>query len=324
MALNTLIMALPNTVNELTTAFAKLPQKKIAQVFTVLLLIYIAFVFAKMTWLIVPSAAPSNHWVSSTSSTLKNKDNKSVNVTELNNLNLFGLYDKDASDNTNVEVITDAPQTRLSLVLSGVTASDEPKQSAAIIANKGKQETYGIGDMITGTRATLEQVLADRVLIRVSGQMETLMIDGGDFEQPAKTVSESNMKISKRDSNRGVSQKNKSKVVDQRFNKNLSATAKKLRNDLKNNPGKITDYLRVRPKRKDGKIIGYSLSPGKQPEFFKLSGLKTGDVAITMNGYDLVQPSEAMQAMSALQNVQNISLLVNRRGDLLEILFSID
>jgi len=239
-------------------------------------------------------------------------------------LNLFGLYNKKAPVENNVEIVKDAPQTRLKLTLSGVTASDEPKLSAAIIEHSGTQETYGIGDMITGTRATLEQVLADRVLIRVSGQMETLMIDGGDFNQPAKTVVESNNKISKRESAQNQNINEQSNVVDQRFNKNLSASAKKLRDDLQNNPGKITDYLKVSPKRENGKIVGYLLRPGKDPEFFKLSGLKAGDVAVNMNGYDLIQPSEAVQAMSSLQNVQNISLLVNRKGDFMEILFSID
>jgi general secretion pathway protein C len=318
-------MALPKNMDAFTTALHKLPQKKIAYVISMLLIVYIALVFAKMTWRVVPDASISNTHVSSiTKSNSQKNKNSTVDVVKLNALNLFGLYNKKAPVENNVEIVKDAPQTRLKLTLSGVTASDEPKLSAAIIEHSGTQETYGIGDMITGTRATLEQVLADRVLIRVSGQMETLMIDGGDFNQPAKTVVESNNQISKRESAQNQTINQQSNVVDQRFDKNLSAKAKKLRNDLQNDPGKITDYLKVSPKRENGKIVGYLLRPGKDPEFFKLSGLKAGDVAVNMNGYDLIQPSEAVQAMSSLQNVQNISLLVNRKGDFMEILFSID
>ena len=64
--------------------------------------------------------------------------------------------------------------------------------------------------------------------------------------------------------------------------------------------------------------------PGKNPEFFQTSGLKSGDVAIQMNGYDLSVPSEAAQALQALKQQKDVSLLLNRNGELTEILFSID
>ncbi|HCM46880.1 MAG TPA: type II secretion system protein GspC, partial [Colwellia sp.] len=113
-------------------------------------------------------------------------------------------------------------------------------------------------------------------------------------------------------------------VVDQRNNKKLSATAKNLRNELSNDPAKIVDYLRISPKRKDGSIVGYTLRPGKKPEFFKQSGLKAGDVAVQMNGFDLVEPAQAMQAMAEMKNARDISLLIDRQGSLTEILISLD
>ncbi|MGB0936314.1 MAG: type II secretion system protein GspC [Colwellia sp.] len=318
-------MAQTKNLDTLIAAVGKLPQQKIAHGMVTILIVYIALVFAKMTWRIVPDASINSSHIIITNSTVKtDSTNDTINVSKLNALNLFGIYNKEAVTEQPTEIIKDAPQTRLNLTLTGLTASDDPQMSAAIIEYNSKQETYGIGEMITGTRATLEQVLADRVLIRVSGQMETLMMDGGDFNQPAKAITESTSKIPQRETVRSRNVNKQSNVVDQRFNKSLSASAKKLRTDLSNDPGKITDYLRISPKRQDGKIIGYSLRPGSQPEFFKLSGLRTGDVAVNMNGYDLIQPAEAAQAMSALQNVQNISLLVNRKGELIEILFSID
>ena len=190
-----------------------------------------------------------------------------------------------------------------------------------------KQATYGIDDIINGTRATLEKVLIDRVIIKQSGRLETLMLDGADYNQPAQSVSN---KKADRAQDAVVSgpkvstPKETSSVVDQRKNDNLKQAAQQLRHDLKNNPGKITDYLRISPARKDGKIVGYRLSPGKSPEFFTLSGLKSGDVAVQMNGNDLLVPLEAAQAMSALKTAQDISLLVERKNELIEILFSIE
>ena len=93
---------------------------------------------------------------------------------------------------------------------------------------------------------------------------------------------------------------------------------------MSQNPAKISDYLRISPKRKGGNIVGYSLRPGKKPEFFKLSGLKTGDVAVQMNGFDLIAPTQAMQAMAEMKKARDISLLVDRQGSLTEILISLD
>jgi general secretion pathway protein C len=318
-------MAHTKNLDTLIAAVGQLPQKKIAYGIVAILIVYIALLFAKVTWRLVPGASINTQHIVVTNSKVKTDSSRdTINISKLNALNLFGIYNKEALTEQPAEIIKDAPQTRLNLTLTGLTASDDPQLSAAIIEYNSKQETYGIGEMITGTRATLEQVLSDRVLIRVSGQMETLMMDGGDFNQPAKAVTETSTKISQGEKKRSRNVNKQSNIVDQRFNKNLSANAKKLRSDLKDNPAKITDYLRISPKREDGKVIGYLLRPGSQPEFFKLSGLKTGDVALNMNGYDLIQPAEAAQAMSALQNVQNISLLVNRKGELIEILFSID
>ena len=160
------------------------------------------------------------------------------------------------------------------------------------------------------------------------------MLDGADYSQPAQSLS--NIKANRKATNKSPQQRgsqngpqrlpsrSKPSVVDQRSNKDLSRNAQLLRTDLKNDPGKITDYLRISPARKGGGIVGYRLSPGKNPEFFKLSGLKSGDIAVQMNGHDLLVPLEAAQAMSALKTERDISLLVERKSDLIEILFSID
>ena len=64
--------------------------------------------------------------------------------------------------------------------------------------------------------------------------------------------------------------------------------------------------------------------PGKDPTFFESAGLKTGDVAIQMNGFDLTAPREAAQALQSLKEQREVSLLLDRNGDMTEILFSID
>ncbi|PHR84389.1 MAG: type II secretion system protein GspC [Colwellia sp.] len=318
-------MAPLNNFIFINNVIAKLPQQKIAQVISVCLLVYIASVAAKITWLIIPNTNQtfSNSDVGNIKRLQGQSRDENVDLSKLQSLNLFGAYNESIIETT--VVVENVPETRLKLTLSGLVASDQVDASAAIIEYKSKQETYGIGDIIKGTRASLEQVLIDRVIIKQSGRLETLMLDGADYGQPAQSIS--NKKPQQRQSKNSPQKspsKSKTSVIDLRFNENLSQNAKLLRAELKNDFGKITDYLRISPARIAGKIVGYRLSPGKNAEFFKLSGLKSGDIAVQMNGYDLLAPLEAVQAMSALKTERDISLLVERKNDLIEILFSID
>ncbi|WP_291612239.1 type II secretion system protein GspC [Colwellia sp.] len=316
-------MPLPSNMTDLSSIFTQLGHRRVAQFAMAVLLVYIAYVGAKITWSVVPQAQTSQSTSTAINSRNANssKQNHTVDVAKIQSLNLFGLYNEGDVVEAEIEM-ANVPETRLNLVLTGLVASDEQSKAAAIIEYQGKQETYGIGDIIIGTRANLEQVLMDRVLIKQSGRLETLMLDGFDYNQPAKKIA--NKPAAKRNKTKIGPQSSRSGVVDQRSNKQLTATAKSLRAEFSQDPAKIGDYLRISPKRKDGKIIGYTLRPGKKPEFFKLAGLKAGDVAVEMNGFDLIAPTQAMQAMAEMRQARDISLLVNRQGNLTEILISLD
>ena len=324
-------MALPNNLTSFSTALTKLPQQRIAQALSALLLVYIAFLAAKITWLAAPQAPLVSSGVSATYTSPKAQGSQSFAIAPLQALNLFGKLEEKTTQVV-VEQITSAPETRLQLTLSGLVASDDVEIAAAVIENKKQQATYGIGDIIKGTRASLEQVLIDRVIIKQSGRLETLMLDGADYNQAPQSVSTKKISAEQARKNAQAIAKNTGpnassstkSTVDQRANAELSRNAKQLRADLQNNPGKITDYLRISPARKAGELVGYRLSPGKDPAFFTLSGLKSGDIATQMNGYNLLSPLEAAQAMSALKTERNISLLVERNNTIIEILFSIE
>ena len=316
-----MIMELPTNLASFNEVIAKLPQQKIAQAITVLLVVYIAYLSAQVTWMIAPNYKNTAkvHTVNT------NQTKKKISVTRLQALNLFGIYN--AMSVAEVIEIQDAPETRLNLTLSAAVASSEQSHAAAVIENKGKQETYGIGDKIIGTRATLEQVLADRVIIKQSGRLETLMLDGYDYKKTSVVpVAKLNRQSPKTPSNRKITAPVSipPHVVDMRSDRQLSKQARNIKADISKDPGKITDYLRINPKRKDGMIVGYRLSPGKNPEFFKSSGLKSGDVAVEMNGFDLTVPTEAAQALMTLKQEKEVSLLVNRKEGITRILFSID
>jgi len=315
-------MQLPNNLASFIEVLARLPQQKIAKTMSFILLVYVAYLAAQMTWLLV-SKGTTNQSMSALSTTIsQNTAIQNVDLDKLYEINLFGKFSDEIVLQEDI-IVQDAPETRLRLTLAGVVASDNNDVAAAIIENNGKQETYGIGDTIIGTRAVLNSVSSDRVLIKQSGRLETLMLDGFKYEKAGNktTANKARVKRTKSRKNRTAPSTH---IIDQRNNRELTQRAKSLKTDINEDPGKITDYLRIAPKRVAGKIIGYRLMPGKKPEFFQSSGLKSGDVATQMNGYDLSVPSEAAQAMQALKQQKEVSLLLDRGGELTEILFSID
>ena len=308
-------------VNDINELLLRLPQQKIAKMLSVFLIVYIAYLLAQLTWLLVnPKSGNVNILTTSTQSSTVQKNVSIVDTKRLEALNLFGVYQEQAKIES-VQV-QDAPETKLNLILTGTVASSDKGIAAAVIENNGKQETYGIGDKIVGTRATLDSVSTDRVLIKQSGRLETLMLDGFKYNKANKKIPQPTVPVKTTDrSNRDV---RKTNVLDQRNNKALTKAASRVKKDINNDPKRIMEYLRISPKREGGKVIGYRLMPGKDPAFFKASGLKSGDVAVVMNGLDLSLPSEAAQALKALKEQQELSLLIDRNGEITEILFGIN
>ncbi|SEL57499.1 type II secretion system protein C (GspC) [Colwellia chukchiensis] len=317
-------MTLSNNFSRALEPLAKLPQQRITQIIMLLLLSYIAYLCAQLTWfgLSEPNSklAQNQHRAQSHTQTQA----KDISVGAIQALNLFGRYNQKQAPKVEQVVIEDAPETRLKLILSGVVASNDQATAGAIIESAGKQETYSIGENIKGTRAVLESVYNDRVILKVSGRFETLMFEGLKFDKNVKPLRIKGRNNSEQASTPLNLAASAAQVIDQRNNKALTQTTKSLRKTLNSDPGKITDYLKISPRRENGKIIGYRLMPGKDPEFFKSAGLKSGDIATQMNGYDLTAPREAAQALKSLKEQREVSLLLNRSGTLTEILFSID
>jgi len=275
----------------------KLPQKQIATFCCYLLLAVFCYQSALLTWQLWPTQSDSaTLWQPGASQ--GGNETKSYELNTLRNLNLFGKQQIETQTPVVVQNI-DAPKTRLRLILSGLVASSEPSLALAIIELKGKQETYGINDEIGSTNAMLKQVLVDRVIIEYKGNLETLMLDGEEFT-------------------RETSGRESRQVSSDKAPRNFS----NLRKDLLANPASITDYVRISPVRTNGKLAGYRVNPGKNRELFKEVGLKPNDLAVSLNGYDLTDTRQAMEVAKQLKDLTEMSLTVERDGQLHSIYLS--
>ncbi|MFY8273798.1 type II secretion system protein GspC [Pseudoalteromonas sp. SSDWG2] len=296
----------------------QLPQRKIVTLLVLAATVYCGNLAASLLWLLWPQeqAAPVTPPVTSSSS----KANK-VNVAAIEAVNLFGDAAAVPKEQPKQEVISDAPETRLSINLTGVVAATDDKNAGlAIIESQGKQETYGIDDVIQGTRAKLAKVMPDRAILDVNGRFETLMLDGLTF---TKTVSMPVPASKPVPASGPAPSSGPSAAIEPTKNPQLRAALQQKRKELLADPGKLSDYIRVSPVRNQGKLQGYKLSPGKDPMLFKQMGLENNDIAVAINGYQLTDMKQAMAALQELRSSTDAAITVNRQGQLIDVQFSL-
>jgi general secretion pathway protein C len=238
-----------------------------------------------------------------------------LDILPLIKLNLFGNPEAKPIVTALAE-ITDAPETKLNLTLTGVVSSTDPKVGAAVVENNGKQNTYGVGDKIDGTNATLDQLYIDRVIIKNGLARETLMLDGIDFNE-ANQIREQGYRQQAQefDTPQGpVEFQMPDSDSDQ-----SSASVREMREQINQSPKGFTDFIAIKPHAPNGALIGYQVSPGKQAEFFSNVGLRSGDVITQINGLDLSDPAQSLEAINVLREAQFLQMEVLRGDEALSL-----
>ena len=293
------------TANQLWLQLVK-NQQKINLLVVAILAVFLLSYAAELTWRLWPQPASNNRSenISISQSVLPGNSNSRLNLADIKRPNLFG--DFNAAPMEEIEA-TDAPVTRLNLTLTGVVASSVKDQGAAIIENRNQQQTYGIGEKIEGTNVSLKEVYADRVIIKNGSSNETLMLDGVDYNKNTSKLSQTPM-VTSQSSNQGLE-----------LRQTLSSDAIQASRELQDQPASFIDYIAVSPHRPNGQLLGYRVSPGKKPTLFKAAGLKSGDVITDINGLDLTDMQQALEAMNMLKELQSLQMSVQREDELITI-----
>ncbi len=257
---------------------------------TLILLASSAWLLGKMVWMLQSDSSTLSTWSPAQTSGSIN-GNQRLDLSSLQNGALFGTY-SESKPAPVIQKVVDAPKTKLNLVLVGAVASDEATKNLAVIANRGSQSTYGLNEVIEGTRAKLKAVLPDRVIIENEGRDETLMLEGLDYSQraPIAQKSEDTQLLGEEDK--------------------LDA----IRESILKNPQEIFQYVRLSQVKEGDAILGYRVSPGKDAALFNSVGLQTGDIATEFNGLDLREPDVMNKLASSVSEMTEINLTVLRDG----------
>jgi general secretion pathway protein C len=304
-------------------------QNKIILMIVVLLSLYLIAFAAELTWRLIPQPESSQSGLLSDINISPAQSASRLDILPLTELNLFGNPEAKPIATALAE-ITDAPETKLNLTLTGVVSSTDPKVGAAVVENNGRQNTYGVGDKIDGTNATLDQLYIDRVIIKNGLTRETLMLDGIDFNE-ANQIREQGgrQQGGRQQGGRQQAQEFETPQGPVQFqmpdsdSEQSSASVREMREQINQSPTSFTDFIAIRPHAPNGALIGYQVSPGKQAEFFSNVGLRSGDVITQINGLDLSDPAQSLEAINVLREAQFLQMEVLRGDEALSLAIDI-
>ena len=275
--------------------FAGLSNRWLILLCEVILVVLLAQQLAKVTWQLVPvESTDSSSWRNQAVSA-QQQNGSSQAYPELANLYLFGTPPVPEAENANNIDPDSVPRSRLSARITGIVASHVPERSLAIINFRNQDKTYRIRDRLEGANAEVVDIYPDRVIVRNNGQLEALLLYPNNPNQ--RTAARPTAEVTPQP----------------------AEDLGELSSELRNNPTSIAELISISPVRRDGKLAGYRINPRSRPDLFKAAGLENNDIALSINGIDLTNSMEAMRLMQELPKLEQISLTIERQGQIYQI-----
>lgn len=277
---------------------AKISNQRIADWSARVLFVLVAVSAAQLTWLLVPAGdgvvgRPITARVEPVSGS-----EPRLGLASVAGLDLFGRAEQQTAE---APKAVDAPQTRLNLTLRGVVAAGEGPSARAIISAPGQpEEHYRVGDSVPGG-AVLDQVLADRVILRRGGRLEALHLP--------KEASVGSM-----EPDVGASSPMPQTLARPELPPSAIRKLEEYREKIVREPQQAFSLARVQPVMEGGKLKGYRLSPTRERQLFRQMGLRPGDVVTSVNGISLDNPAQMGQVFSQLSQAGELNLTVERNG----------
>lgn len=254
-----------------------------------ILVVMLALAGARLFWLLWPASdiviAPQT-----TDSQSRTASSQTLDIDAIASAHLFGQQSAADIAQAKKKVIN-APETHLNLTLTGIVSDSAGKQSRALIKNpKGKQDSYRVGEgIISGV--TLYAVYANRVILDRSGHYETLTLESVKAAQSMTGL-------------------RRTSAVNGQLAHNLS----QVRQQILSDPSSASRYIRLRPARQNGSLVGYRIYPGADKSLFKQAGLRSGELVTAINGTPLDNPAQSLQMLGKLAHASSASVTLKRGG----------
>jgi general secretion pathway protein C len=259
------------------------------------LVVWLAWVLADTMWLLLSGPSDPVPVSSDLPRVTVSEQGGGVTFTraQVEGWQLFGVWQgEQVSSSGPVE----APETRLRLELLGVFQTGDTSKAGAIIAEQGgKGELFRPGDRLPGN-ATLEEVYADRVILRRQGQLETLRLKAPELSGEGV---------------REVATSEPEQAPERR------AREPRERPDRNQSSSVGTDLARQREQIIGGMALesgdeGYLITDGAPAELLDQVGLQVGDVIVSVNGHNVGDRDSDIAALQEYRDSGSATIVVQR------------
>ncbi len=277
---------------------------KLPGLFSLILIIVLGILGAKLMWLILaPKQINTNQAPSLRNSTIASKEK--VNYGKLiANHHLFGEVVVKKEPVVKAPVKTIEPKvvaTKLNLKLHGIVSyKSDSKKGYALISSSGKsQQVYGKGDELQ-KGVTVRDIFPEKVVLDNHGKTEELIL-------PVKNTKSSSPK-----------QRNKipatypASLGIQTSKKASDLDLGEFRRKIQKNPQKLLDIASPSPAIVNGKFIGFRLQPGRKRKLFRQLGFRANDVITEVNGIILDDSSKGPMVLGELAQASELSITLKR------------
>jgi general secretion pathway protein C len=267
----------------------------------VVLVVMVAALLADTTWLWLygPSdTVPRDPELPRLEETESGDRTERIQYQQVRDWALFGTWENQQGGGNGDQPV-DAPETRLQLKLLGVFQTGEQGQSAgAIIAEQGDNgKLYRVGDRLPGN-ARLEQVHADRVILRRQGQLETLKLESPGLEGGVQSVD--------RSSGRQRSSQREAGPRQGRSQDQGSGPAA-VSGDVEEQRQRIIRGLGL-----ESSDQGYVIGESAPAQLLDRAGLKPGDVVVSVNGHNVGQKKADLAALREYHDKGSAKVVIQR------------
>ena len=293
-SLNNTISSHGSVIARQLTSFRFLKLHHLRTLCQIILIVLLARQLAIITWQLLPDNTLEQSTVQSIRAQIPAARNTS-NINPLSSLESLQLFGKPpAPQQVQAPAPEDVPVSRLAVRITGLVASNNPDESLVIIRSGSTDATYRPGETLKGTRAKVDTIYADRVIIRNGERYESLLMYPDEARKsPA--------------------------IRTTTINRSKSSAVADIRRKLQDKPDSWAEIVTISPVRRDGELQGYRVNPAQYPDYFTQLGLKSNDMAVAINGYDLTDTNEAMKVIGQLSSMNQISLTIERDGQRFEI-----
>lgn len=262
----------------------------------VALVAVLAGLLADTIWLLVygPSdPVPTDSSLPDAEATADQGSSAVIEYEQVRQWALFGQWEDRAEKASNKQEPIDVPETRLQLELLGVFQTGDEGQAGAIIAEQGQNgELYRVGDRLPGN-ALLEEVYADRVILRRQGKLETLK-----FKEPGlkgggvQPVQRSSGSAPERDEN----QQARGSSGDSVFSGDVARQRQRI----------------IRGLGLEKNSQGYVIGKSAPAQLLDRVGLKPGDVIVSVNGHEVGRKEADLAALREYHEKGSAKVVVKR------------